>query len=287
MIVLDSVDSALAWRTSLAPQVRVGLVPTMGALHDGHARCIQSCSATSDVSVTSIFVNRSQFGDSHDFDSYPRTWESDLRVAEGAGASVIFAPGDDDMNQRMINHPRTAGPLSNLWEGEHRPGHFDAVVTVVNQLFAAIRPHRARFGEKDRQQLAVITSWAHNEWPAIAIDAEPTVREPDGLAMSSRNVRLSPDARRHAASIYAALSGLQREFNDGQRSSTRLIDNARSSISSEATIDYLTIVDAAKLTPLDHAKVGAVVLVAASIDGVRLIDNLTLSDKFLSMQRPV
>lgn len=249
----------------------------MGALHDGHAKCIASCSTTSDVTVASIFVNRSQFGDSQDFDTYPRTWESDLRVAGSAGAAVIFAPRDDDMDQRMVRHSRTAGPLSNLWEGRHRPGHFDAVVTVVNQLFAAIRPHRARFGEKDRQQLAVIASWAREEWPGISIDAEPTVREPDGLAMSSRNVRLSTDSRRHAATIYAALSRLQREFNDGEKSPKRLVDNARSVISSKATLDYLSIVDATTLTPIERARVGAVVLVAASIDGVRLIDNLTLS----------
>ena len=184
MLILDSIEAARVWRASVRQDHRVGLVPTMGALHAGHGRCITSCSATCDVTVVSIFVNRSQFGDPNDFDSYPRTWNEDLTLAQQAGADVVFAPREAEMAPLMAASPRHAGPLASLWEGRHRPGHFDAVVTVVNQLFSIVRPNRARFGEKDRQQLAVIRTWSTIEWPSIVIDAEPTVREADGLAMS-------------------------------------------------------------------------------------------------------
>lgn len=276
MIIFRSIDEMRAWRGRVAANQSVGLVPTMGALHQGHARCISAASENSDLTAVSIFVNRSQFGDPRDYDTYPRTWDDDLALAELAGADIVFAPDDQGMNSLMSAHPRTAGALATMWEGSHRPGHFDAVVTVVNQLFSVVRPNRARFGEKDRQQLAVIRSWATTEWPAIVIDAEPTVREPDGLALSSRNVRLSPAGRFEAASLHRALVDMRRRYESGECLVDVLVDRARPLVSPAFDVDYFTIVDATSFEELDVARTGAVAIAAASIDGVRLIDNVTI-----------
>lgn len=276
MLILDSIEAARVWRASVRQDHRVGLVPTMGALHAGHGRCITSCSATCDVTVVSIFVNRSQFGDPNDFDSYPRTWNEDLTLAQQAGADVVFAPREAEMAPLMAASPRHAGPLASLWEGRHRPGHFDAVVTVVNQLFSVVRPNRARFGEKDRQQLAVIRTWSTIEWPSIVIDAEPTVRETDGLAMSSRNVRLTRAARVEATTLHRALDAMQQRFALGERSTRTLVDVGRSTISPAFELDYLAVVDPTSFDEVDRARNGTVAIVAATIDGVRLIDNVSL-----------
>lgn len=276
MHVINSVEAARAWRSSIDQRVRVGLVPTMGALHRGHARCIESCSQDTDVTVVSIFVNRSQFGDPQDYATYPRTWDDDVDIAREAGASVIFAPHDDEMSALMTGSPRHAGQLASLWEGRHRPGHFDAVVTVVNQLFSLVRPNRARFGEKDRQQLAVIRDWSAVEWPSIVIDAEPTVREPDGLAMSSRNVRLTPTSRKDACTLYQVLKLMKQGVERGERSTRALIDECLPHLSAAFELDYLDVVDPVSFRALPRVHDGAVAIAAATIDGVRLIDNVTL-----------
>ena len=276
MHVIDSVETAQAWRSSIDQHVRVGLVPTMGALHRGHARCIESCSQDTDITVVSIFVNRSQFGDPKDYATYPRTWDDDVAIARESGASVVFAPHDDEMSALMTANPRRAGQLSTLWEGRHRPGHFDAVVTVVNQLFSLIRPNRARFGEKDRQQLAVIRDWSSVEWPFISIDAEPTVREPDGLAMSSRNVRLTPTTRKDACTLYQVLTLMKQKVERGERSTRSLINDCVPHLSSAFELDYLDVVDPVSFRALPRVQDGAVAIAAATIDGVRLIDNVTL-----------
>ena len=276
MLVFRDITTFQEWRSSLPLSRTVALVPTMGALHDGHAKLIgQSADQTDEILVT-IFVNRIQFTQESDFANYPRTLDDDLRVCNAAGATAVLVPDDSELAPLLAATPIAAGDLGARFEGVDRPGHFDGVLTVVNQLFALTRPHRARFGEKDRQQLLIISRWAEDAWPDVLIEPGRTVREMDGLALSSRNRRLGTAARLQAASLSASLRTIQKAFASGVSSSSDLEALGRRTIASQCEIHYLAIIDPTTLDQTTVATDDSIALVAASVDGVRLIDNCRL-----------
>lgn len=258
----------------------VGFVPTMGALHDGHASLLDASRARDGATVMSIFVNPLQFNQQSDFDSYPRTFDSDLAIARAHGVSAVYLPAVDDMYPPGSDTVVTPGRLSEPMEGAGRPGHFVGVATVVSKLFNAVLPDRAYFGTKDYQQLAVVRRMAADLDFGIDIVAVPTVREPDGLAMSSRNVRLSADDRAAAPVLRRALLSAARALADGATATSDIVRAATVELESEhrCRVEYLTVADAATLQALAIVDRPAVVCIAAWFGEVRLIDNIQLRD---------
>jgi pantoate--beta-alanine ligase len=259
---------------------RVGLVPTMGALHAGHESLIRRAVAECDTVCVSIFVNPLQFGDQADLDRYPRTLASDVEACAALGVDVVFAPGVTEMYPDWPEPPSTVvsvGPEAAGWEGASRPGHFEGVATVVTKLFAIAGTCRAYFGEKDFQQLAVVRRMAADLSLPVEVIGCPTVREPDGLALSSRNARLSPEGRRAATALWRGLSLAKVAVAAGERRPGAIAALVAEVVASEplATLDYAAVVDAETLrTPerLDGRR-PLRLLVAAEVGGVRLIDN--------------
>ena len=266
MTLIHSTEDLSNWRSSILDQT-VALVPTMGALHKG------------DIVVVSIFVNALQFGDSEDFDKYPRSLDSDYEASIAAGASIVFAPSTAEMFPTNFDGYITPSLTANNFEGASRPGHFAGVVTVVNRLFDLVKPDVAIFGAKDFQQVSVIREMSQRLHPTIEIHRVDTIRDTDGLALSSRNSRLSPTARTKARVIPEALFKLRAEFQAGQLDISILKQIAHQILDSEQdlNIEYLDIVDCDTLDKQAIASPGSsVVLFAGAIDGVRLIDNLEL-----------
>ncbi len=259
----------------------VGLVPTMGALHDGHVSLIELAAQRCDQVAVSIFVNPLQFNRPDDFDSYPRTIDDDLATCDALGVTAVYAPTPATMYPRGFQTHVEPGPLAETMEGAARPGHFRGVTTVVTKLFAAVRPDVAVFGEKDFQQLAIIRRMAEDLDLGIEIVAAPTVREADGLAMSSRNTRLSPPDRVAARCVPAALGALADAAASGERDVERLLAAAREVISAEprARLDYVSVFDPATLEPLETLETldgPARAAIAVWLGDVRLIDNRAL-----------
>ncbi len=232
------------------------LVPTMGALHDGHRALLRAARAGSDHVVMSLFVNPTQFGRDEDFATYPRDDARDRAIARAEGVDEVFAPTVGEMYPDGFDTTVRVGDLASRFEGAHRPGHFDGVATVVAKLFARVRPDVAYFGEKDAQQLAVIRRMNADLDLGVQIRAVPTVREPDGLALSSRNTRLSPDERRRAASLHRAML-------------------ARDPGLVEGDLDYLAVVDPRTFTEVPEAP-GAIVVAAARFGDTRLLDTIAV-----------
>lgn len=265
-----------AWRTE-APG-SVGLVPTMGALHRGHESLIRRAAAENDRVVVSIFVNPAQFNDASDLERYPRDLDRDVAIVEAAGAAAIYAPAVEAIYPDGFATKVSVAGLTGDLEGESRPGHFDGVATVVSILLNQVRPDRSYFGEKDFQQLAMVRRM-HRD---LALPGEiigcPTVREEDGLALSSRNVRLSPVARRAALVLSKALFAMRDQAEPGSDTAFRLTTMGAVLIKTEPAVDldYLQIVDPDTLLPVDRLTPGTRALVAATVGGVRLIDNVEL-----------
>lgn len=259
----------------------VGLVPTMGALHTGHAALIARAAVENDVVVVSIFVNPTQFNDPADLAKYPRTLERDLAVATEAGATHVYAPEAATIYPEGFATTIHVSGVTELWEGESRPGHFDGVATVVSILLNQVRSDRSYFGEKDFQQLAMVKR-LHRD---LALPGEivpcPIVRELDGLALSSRNVRLSDHGRVIAPMLHEVLTVMASAAAEGERSVIRLVIAGAVLIkrAPEIDLEYLNIVDPLTLEPLDEVTPGCRAIVAATIDGVRLIDNLVLLEE--------
>lgn len=260
---------------------RVGLVPTMGALHDGHASLVRTArAATHGPVVVSIFVNPMQFGRGEDLDRYPRTLEADLDVCAAEGVDVVFAPSVEEMYPGGFDHDTVrdgvtvaAGRLATILDGASRPGHFDGVLTVVAKLFGLVRPDLAVFGQKDYQQLALIRRMEADLCLGIDVVGAETVREPDGLAMSSRNRYLDADQRRVAATLSRALRAAQDHAADGvdaARTAAREVLDAEPGIE----LDYLAITSPDLADPPEAGE--GRVLVAARVGSTRLIDNLPL-----------
>lgn len=257
---------------------RVGLVPTMGALHSGHASLIAQAAAENDCVVVSIFVNPLQFNDLADYHRYPRTLHTDAAFCERYGSHIVFAPAPEEMYPEP---PHTLVEVSSISEhlcGKFRPGHFRGVATVVLKLFQIVQPGRAYFGEKDAQQLAVIECMVRDLNVPVEIVPVATVREPDGLAMSSRNRLLTPEQRRVAPLLHIALEQTRQSVERGERDPDLLKLQALATLADpEIRVEYLEIVDAATMQPVKRIDGGVRVAVAAWLGSTRLIDNIFVS----------
>lgn len=257
----------------------VALVPTMGALHEGHLRLVELAAAEADRVVVSIYVNPTQFDRAEDLARYPRTLHNDLKALEGTKCKAVFAP-----TEMYLPGSATWVTVEGLTDhlcGRTRPGHFRGVTTIVSKFLHVVEPDVAIFGNKDYQQRRVLEQMVRDQDLPIRVVAAPTVREPDGLAMSSRNTRLSPGARAAAVAIPRALENARAAFDRGERSVGALAGPARASLAAAGgTIDYVDIADDATLAPLpDDASIAApaVLAVAVFFGGIRLIDNVALS----------
>lgn len=260
---------------------RVGLVPTMGALHAGHLALVGEARRRATLVVTSIFVNPTQFGPGEDFTRYPRDLDGDVRQLGSAGVDLVFAPGLGDMYPPGDDTRVKVGAIARMLEGVHRPGHFDGVATVVAKLFAAAGACVAVFGQKDYQQLLVVRRMARDLLAPVEIVGHPIVREGDGLAMSSRNAYLSAEERGRALAIVRGLDAAARRFDEGEREARALERVARAPIEAAATsIDYVEARDAETLAPIAAVETGkrAVLVVACRVGTTRLIDNLVLGE---------
>jgi len=264
---------------------RVGLVPTMGALHEGHLSLVRAARAECDHVVVSVFVNPTQFGPKEDFAAYPRDLDRDLRLLEAEGVDVVFAPPPEEVYPPGFDEwVEVSGPLTERLEGEFRPGHLRGVTTVVARLFRIVRPQRAYFGEKDAQQLRVVRRMAEEQRLPVEVIGLPTVREPDGLAMSSRNAYLSPEERQAALVLPRALALARRMVEaEGVRDAAAVRRAVEELLRGEprARIDYVSVSDSEtleELTEIDSAS-GGLLLLAVRIGGTRLIDNAMLTPR--------
>jgi pantoate--beta-alanine ligase len=273
-IVLNSEELARA-RDGIAGTL--ALVPTMGALHAGHMALIAEAKKHADTVAASIFVNPTQFAKGEDFGRYPRRREQDLLMLEEAGCDLAWAPSVADIYPHGFATTVSVSGVSDRWEGEARPGHFDGVATIVAKLLLSVRPDLALFGEKDLQQLAVIRRMVTDLNIPVEIVAAPTVREADGLALSSRNAYLNPDERRRAVALPNALQTARDAIRDGATVSTALRAAKQSLVDAGfLKVDYLALVDAATLEPLEAAQGEMRLIAAAMIGPTRLIDNIAV-----------
>lgn len=255
----------------------VGFVPTMGALHSGHASLMERARKGNDFVIASIFVNPTQFGPGEDFQTYPRDLAGDLAALGTAGVDAVFAPTVTEMYPTgAVSTAVAPGPLAETLEGAHRPGHFAGVATVCAQLFNIVQPDRVYLGEKDAQQVAVLRQMVADLHMPLEIVACPTVRDPDGLAMSSRNRRLSPEDRSAAEAIPAALFAARERVQEGEFSAQILVAHARQIIDQRPLVrlQYLEVVDPRTFQPVDRVAVGSLMVLAAIVSSVRLIDNM-------------
>ena len=259
--------------------LRVGLVPTMGALHDGHLSLVRAAKTQCDVVVVSIFVNPLQFGPSEDLAKYPRPFARDCDLLEREGIDFLFAPSTQEMYPADAVTYVTVEGLSDRLCGRSRPGHFRGVTTVVAKLFAIVEPDLAFFGQKDAAQAAIIRRMVHDLNFAVEIIVCPIVREPDGLAMSSRNAYLDPQQHDAALVLYRSLIAVKAAFDQGERRAAPLVEIGRQILAQVPLVrpDYLEIVDPDTLDPLPEINRIALAAVAGFVGGTRLIDNLLLS----------
>ena len=257
----------------------LGLVPTMGALHEGHLSLVLAARSRCEVVAVSIFVNPLQFGPTEDFAKYPRNFEQDAEMLEKAGVDLIFAPSADEMYPEDATTYVTVEGLSDRLCGRSRPGHFRGVTTVVSKLFHIIGPDFAFFGQKDAAQLAMIRKMVRDLNVPVEIVRCPIVREADGLALSSRNRYLTADQRKTALVLHRSLVRVKGLYEKGRRKAADLISAAREVFDTEpsARLDYFEIVDAETLEPQPDAAPGALVAVAAFVGSTRLIDNIVLT----------
>ena len=267
-----------AARDLRSQRARLGLVPTMGALHEGHLSLVRAAKAKSDVVAVSIFVNPTQFGPREDFARYPRNLEKDCELLEREGVEFVFAPTVEEVYQRGAVTWVTVEGLSDRLCGKSRPGHFRGVATVVAKLFNIVEPDVAFFGQKDAAQVAVIKRMVRDLNMAVQIEICPIVREPDGLALSSRNAYLSPDERKMALVLHASLQRAQKLFNEGERNAAKLAAEAKKAFVWQPAVklDYLDIVDPDGLEPLETLNQKSLAAVAAFVGNTRLIDNILL-----------
>ncbi len=273
----SSVDDFRRFRTSCAG--RVGLVPTMGALHAGHLSLVQQARAENDTVITTIFVNPTQFGPNEDFAAYPRDLPRDLALLSDAGVDAVFTPTPEIMYPPGFQTYVEVTEVSQGLEGARRPGHFRGVATVVAKLFIIVQPHSAYFGQKDAQQVAVIRQMVRDLQFPLTLAICPTLREPDGLAMSSRNAYLTPEQRRAAPVVYRSLQAAAQQYADGERESEVLRRTMLDVLQAEplAVPDYVSAADARTLRELDAPTDAPLLLsLAVRVGRTRLIDNLLL-----------
>lgn len=281
---MDILTTVNALRERLQPHRQggqsIGLVPTMGYLHEGHLSLMRKGRSENDVLVATIFVNPTQFGPNEDLDKYPRDPEGDEEKCRSAGVDVLFAPGPDEVYgpgfQTFVTVEKVSGPLC----GASRPGHFRGVATVVLKLFNMVQPSSAYFGSKDYQQVQVIKTMVRDLNLDVRIVECDTIRESDGLAMSSRNAYLSPDQRKQAVCLYQALMEAKGLFKKGDTKVEHYLDIMKSRVNAEsaAKVDYISIVDPETLEDLDEVGDKALGILAVKIGNTRLIDNMLLHE---------
>ncbi|PTE94245.1 pantoate--beta-alanine ligase [Staphylococcus equorum] len=258
----------------------VGFVPTMGALHEGHLKMMSQSITENDVTVISVFVNPLQFGPDEDLDAYPRDIESDTTKASSVGVDYIFYPSEKEMYPEQPTIEVKAGRLASVLEGAQRPGHFDGVVTVVNKLFNIIQPERAYFGKKDAQQLAIVEKMVEDFNHAIDIVGVDIVREADGLAKSSRNIYLTSEERAEAPHLYKSLQLAQSLYNQGERSSLKIIEATRDYIQQHTSgdIETVAIYSYPQLVEQHEITDNIFISLAVKFSQARLIDNIIIGD---------
>jgi len=281
MIELSTIPDLRRWvRAERAAGRRVGLVPTMGYLHEGHLCLVDAARGRAGAVVMSIFVNPLQFGPNEDLARYPRDLPRDRMLAEARGVDALFVPSDAVMYPSGSEIRVVPGSTADRWEGAARPGHFTGVLTVVAKLFHLGEPDVACFGRKDIQQATLVRQMVRDlDWP-IEIVVVPTVREADGLALSSRNAYLDPDDRRRAVVLSAALRTAHESFRTGERRAARLLAAMQRTLAAEpaVSLEYLAVVDPATLAPVDTVDEDTVVALAARLGRTRLIDNIILGE---------
>jgi pantoate--beta-alanine ligase len=257
---------------------RIGLVPTMGALHDGHLSLVRASKAECGCTVVSIYVNPTQFGPKEDFSKYPRTLEADLELLGECGADFVFVPDNDEMYPPGCATAVEVGAVAEPLEGQCRPGHFRGVATVVLKLLNMVQPDVAYFGQKDFQQSAVIRRMVADLNVPTTIRVCSTVRESDGLAMSSRNRYLSPAARQRALVLWHSLQTAVRLVEEGRRDASEIVAEMRDVIETaeDAQIDYVALVDPDTLQPVERIAARTLAVLAVKIENTRLIDNCLL-----------
>jgi len=276
MKIIEKIDDMKKLRRELTEPV--GLVPTMGYLHEGHLSLVRGARAENPSVVVSIFVNPTQFSPQEDFNSYPRNTKRDLDLLEKEATDVVFTPSAAEMYPELFNTWVEVGKVTERLEGATRPGHFKGVTTIVAKLFNIIQPTRAYFGQKDAQQAVVIKKMVTELNMSIEIVTLPTVREPDGLAMSSRNKYLNPNEREAAVVLNQALNLAQRLWAQGEQDTKRLRQEMIGLIRKQplANIDYVSIANAETLDELDTVEPPALVSLAVKIGRTRLIDNIVI-----------
>ncbi len=280
MRLIRSVSALSAWRRRLDREgVALGLVPTMGALHGGHRTLIRAARLSCDAVVVSLFVNPRQFGPGEDLARYPHQLRADASLCRAEGIDVLFAPSREDIYPGGFGTVVAVPTLSRRWEGECRPGHFEGVATVITKLMAMVRPHRVFLGQKDYQQVAVIRRLVADLDLGIDVRVCPTVRDADGVALSSRNQYLTSTQRRAAPVLYAALRAGRAALLAGARSAVTIRRSMQRVVSSEsrARLEYLAVCDPETLEPLRRVTGKAVLLGAIRIGRVRLIDNMLVT----------
>jgi pantoate--beta-alanine ligase len=274
--VVTTVDEVRRWRREA--KGTVGLVPTMGALHAGHLSLVEAARRENDRVAVTLFVNPTQFGPDEDYTRYPRDIEGDKALLAHAGADLLFAPSADEMYPPGTETTVDVGSIAAPLEGERRPGHFRGVATVVLKLLDIAAPDRAYFGEKDAQQLAVIRRLVADLNVPVEIRACPIVREPDGLALSSRNAYLSPEERRAAIVLFRALEAAENLWRSGERGGEALRRAMAATLATEprVRVDYVSVADPETLREVETASGGVHLLLAAFAGRARLIDNRRL-----------
>jgi pantoate--beta-alanine ligase len=273
---LKVVRTRAALREALHDAPRpVGLVPTMGWLHDGHRELVGRARAENATTVVTIFVNPRQFNEAADYTKYPRNEESDLAMLEEEGVDIVFAPGVEEVYLPGFDTTVSVGQVAKPLEGAARPGHFDGVATVVAILFSLVGAERAYFGQKDAQQVMVIRQMARDLAIGTEVIACPTVREPDGLALSSRNVHLTPDERRAASVLRRALAAARSAWEGGEHSGNALRNAMLAELAGEplAQVEYVSVADATTLAELATVDGPALASLAVRFGTTRLIDN--------------
>ena len=257
----------------------LGLVPTMGALHAGHLSLVDAARSDCATVAVSIFVNPTQFAEGEDFTEYPRDLDADLDMLRDNGTDLVFVPDVSEIYPPGFDTWVDVGPIADRLEGAARPGHFRGVATVVSKLFGIVQPERAYFGQKDGQQTVVIRKLAGDLDMGVEIVVLPTIREPDGLAMSSRNVRLNSEQRRAAAAVFAGLSAARSLWVQGETDAHAIRDAAQRRLLMEpliGEIDYVSLADSETLDELELVEPGSMLSTAVHLGSVRLIDNLKL-----------
>ena len=257
----------------------LGLVPTMGALHDGHLSLVDHARADCATVAVSIFVNPTQFAEGEDFAEYPRDLDGDLEMLRQHGVDLVFVPDVAEVYPPGFDTWVDVGPLADRLEGAARPGHFRGVATVIAKLFGIVQPERAYFGQKDGQQTVVVRKMARDLDLGVEVVVLPTVREADGLAMSSRNVRLNPEQRQAASAVYRALSAGQTLWNQGETDANSIRGAVRTVLEAEpllGAVDYVSVAAPDTIEELEMAVPGAMLSTAAHLGTVRLIDNMIL-----------